>query len=92
MQLEFPKDINFGDYYLTLYPEFSEVGQRHVHVYATQEWDGDSASRLALRVMGERADGTPFDLYLSRFTESAVEKASAFIDHILEGINEDGEW
>lgn len=92
MQLEFPKDINFGDYYLTLYPEFSEVGQRHVHVYATQTRDGDPASRLALRVMGGRADGTSFDLYLSRFAESAVEKANVFVDRILEGINEDGEW
>jgi hypothetical protein len=92
MQLECPKDINFRDYYLTLYAEFSEVGQRHVHVYATQARGGDPASRLALRVTGERAGGTSFDLYLSRFTESAVEKANAFVDRILEGINEDGEW
>ena len=89
MQLEFPKDIDFGDYYLTLHPEFSEVGQRHVHVYATQARDDDPASRLALRVTGKRADGTRLDLYLSRITESAVGKANAFIDRILEGIDED---
>ena len=89
MQLEFPRDIDFGDDYLTLHPEFSEVGQRHDHVYATQARDGDPASRLALRVIGERVDGTPLDLYLSRITESAVEKANAFVDRILEGIDED---
>ena len=90
MQLEFPKDIDFGDYYLTLYPEFSDFGQRHIHVYATQARDDDPASRLAFRVMGKRADGTSLDLYLSRITESAVEKANAFVDRILEGIDEDG--
>jgi hypothetical protein len=89
MELEFPKDINFSDYYLTLYPKFLEVGQRHVHIYTTQAQDGDPASRLALRVIGKRADGTSLDLYLSRIFESAVEKANAFVDRILEGINED---
>ena len=89
MQLEFPKDINFGDDYLTLYPEFLEVGQRHAYVYATQAPDSDPASRLALRAMGKRADRTSFDLYISRFTKSAVEKVNAFVDRILEGINED---
>jgi len=89
MQLKFPKGINFSDYYLTLYPKFSEVGQRHVRVYATQARDSDPANRLAFRVMGKRANGKSFNLYLSRSTESAVEKANAFIDRILEGINED---
>ena len=89
MELELPKDIDFGDYYFTLYPEFSKVGQRHTHVYATQAQDSDPASRLALRVIGKRAGGTFFDLYLSRIFESAVEKANAFVDRILEGIDED---
>jgi hypothetical protein len=89
MRLDFPKGFDFGDYYLTLYPKFSKVGQRHVHVYATQARDGDPANRLALRAVGKRANRTSFDLYFSQPTESAVEKANAFIDRILEGIDED---
>ena len=88
MWLEFPKGFDFGDHYLTLYPDFSKVGQRHVRVYATQARDDDPASRLALRVMGKRANGKSFDLYLSLSTESAVERANAFTDRILEGIDE----
>ena len=90
MQLVFPEGIDFGDNYLTIYPEFSKVGQRHVHVYATQARDDDPASRLALRVVGKRANGKSFDIYISRSARSAVEKANAFIDRILEGIGEGG--
>ncbi|KAH8904150.1 hypothetical protein BR93DRAFT_170020 [Coniochaeta sp. PMI_546] len=83
--LYFPRGMDFGDKHLTIRPEFSAPGTRHPKVYATQALDIDPACRLAIRSIGVCKDGTSFDIFLHRDPESAVFRANAFVDRVLDG-------
>ncbi|KFA72307.1 hypothetical protein S40288_02447 [Stachybotrys chartarum IBT 40288] len=87
IELYFPRDMEFGERYITIHPEFSAQGIRHPEVYATRALGTDPASRLAIRSTGILKDGTPFDIFLYRNAESAVLRANAFADRVLDGKN-----
>lgn len=87
MQIFFPKWMDFGGKYLTLYPEFVGDGKKHEHLWATLALDTDPAYRLGIRACGTRKDGEKFDMYLERGTTNAVMTANAFADRVLEGLD-----
>ena len=85
VELFFPRDMTFGTQDITIHPEICDAGKRHENVYATASLECDPASRLAFRVTGFCQDSAPFEVYLSRNTESAVFRANAFADRVLDG-------
>ena len=87
MMLTFPSHWEFGERFITIFPEFSAPGTRNPDVYATAALESDPASRLAIRACGKLKDGEEFSIYMHRDTEQAVFAANAFADRVLDGID-----
>lgn len=87
MTFNLPSTFQPAGDYMTIHPEFSATGTRHEHVYAVSSGSSGRAQQLALRLEGQRKDGTTCSSYATSVSPREVRAAEDFASCLLEGVS-----